>query len=114
MALQKYWIRGNDAARLERGITNLNKKLNQLSGGERQRVAIARALVHDPRLLIADEPTGNLDSGSGADILAILDRLHEEGKTIIVVTHDDNIAEHSERAIHLFDGWIKRQEYKNK
>jgi len=77
-------------------------------------VAIARALANDPLIILADEPTGNLDSESGADILHILDRLHEEGKTIIVVTHDDNIAAHTRRIIHLFDGRVKRQEHKKK
>ena len=83
----------------------------ELSGGQQQRVAIARALANDPLIILADEPTGNLDSQSGADILAILDRLHQQGKTLIAVTHDEGIASHSERVIHLLDGRIQRQEY---
>ncbi len=82
----------------------------ELSGGQQQRVAIARALANDPLIILADEPTGNLDSESGTDILVILDRLHKEGKTLISVTHDERIASHAERVIHLFDGKISKQE----
>ena len=87
---------------------------SELSGGEQQRVAIARALGNEPLIVLADEPTGNLDSESGSEILKILDRLHQQGKTLIVVTHDENIAAHSERIIRLFDGGIKEQEYKRR
>jgi putative ABC transport system ATP-binding protein len=83
----------------------------ELSGGQQQRVAIARALGNDPLIILADEPTGNLDSTSGADILTILDRLHSEGKTMIVVTHDEGIATQAERVIRLFDGRVAKEEF---
>ena len=83
----------------------------ELSGGQQQRVAIARALANDPLIILADEPTGNLDSESGAEILAVLDNLHEQGKTLIAVTHDEGIAAGAQRVIRLLDGRIKKQEY---
>tara|TARA_Y100001960_G_scaffold298974_1_gene346725 strand:- start:338 stop:1027 length:690 start_codon:yes stop_codon:yes gene_type:complete len=81
-------------------------KPNELSGGQRQRVAIARALVNNPSIILADEPTGNLDSKSGHEIMNILDDLHDRGNTIILVTHEDQIAQHAHRVIRLFDGKI--------
>ncbi len=84
----------------------LNYFSNQLSGGEKQRVAIARALVNEPKLIFADEPTGNLDSKSGTQIMQILEDLNKEGKTIILVTHEQDTADHAKRIIKLRDGQI--------
>ena len=83
---------------------------SEMSGGQRQRVAVARALVTHPSILLADEPTGNLDSATGREIMSLFDRLHSEGNTLIVVTHEPHIARHARRVIHLSDGNIVKDE----
>lgn len=88
----------------------MNHKPNELSGGQRQRVAIARALVNNPSIILADEPTGNLDSQTGLEIMALFDRLHAQGNTIVLVTHEHDISEYAHRVIHIKDGQVYRDE----
>jgi putative ABC transport system ATP-binding protein len=88
----------------------MHHKPNELSGGQRQRVAIARALVSSPSIILADEPTGNLDSKTGEEIMQVLEEIHEKGNTIILVTHEEYIAEHAARIIRLRDGLVEKDE----
>ncbi len=90
--------------------TRMYHKPSELSGGQRQRVAIARALVNNPSILLADEPTGNLDSATGAEIMSVFDRLHQAGNTIVLVTHEHDIAMHAHRVLHIRDGKIEKDE----
>ena len=83
---------------------------NQLSGGQKQRVAIARAMINNPKILLADEPTGSLDSKSGLAIMELFQQLNDEGMTVIMITHNEKVARFAKRIIHLFDGEIIREE----
>ena len=102
--------RARDALRAVDLELRMHHKPNELSGGQRQRVAIARALVNHPSILLADEPTGALDSATGNEIMALFARLHQEGNTIVLVTHEADIAMHAHRIIHIRDGKVERDE----
>ena len=106
---EKMAIATNEQVGLSDRMTH---KPNELSGGQRQRVAIARALVNRPSIILADEPTGNLDSKTSIDIMGLLDDIHKKGNTVIVVTHEEDIAKHAARIVRLFDGEIA-QDYHN-
>lgn len=109
------WSERDSAARARElaervGLANrTNHRPTELSGGQQQRVAVARALASDPIFLLADEPTGNLDSATGHEIMDLLNDLHKQGKNIIMVTHDEYVAEHADRIIHLADGKIAKE-----
>ena len=102
--------RAIEALKLVELEDRMNHRPNELSGGHRQRVAIARALVNDPSIVLADEPTGNLDSKTGVEIMAVFERLHRKGHTIILITHEVDIAKHAHRVIHILDGTVERDE----
>ncbi len=104
--------RAIEALKLVELEDRMNHRPNELSGGQRQRVAIARALVNNPSIVLADEPTGNLDSKTGVEIMAVLERLHQKGHTIILITNERHIANYAHRVIHILDGAVERDERK--
>src|SRR5437764_7024131 len=104
--------RAKGALRLVDLESRMSHKPNELSGGQRQRVAIARALVNNPSIILADEPTGNLDSQTGSEIMALFDRLNSEGNTIVLVTHEHDISEYAHRIINIKNGAVERDEVK--
>jgi putative ABC transport system ATP-binding protein len=100
--------RANQALEKVELTSRASHRPNELSGGQRQRVAIARALVNNPSILLADEPTGNLDSKTGVEIMAVFDRLHANGNTIVLVTHEPDIAAYAHRVVHIRDGQVEK------
>jgi len=107
--LRAYHDQCMELARIVGLSERLHHRPSQLSGGQQQRVAIARSLVNDPLLILADEPTGNLDSRTGQEVLELIDTLNAQGKTIVLVTHDERIATRAHRVIHMRDGMIERE-----
>jgi putative ABC transport system ATP-binding protein len=92
----------------------MHHKPNELSGGQRQRVAVARALVNKPSIILADEPTGNLDSKTSYEIMALFDEIHQNGNTVILVTHEEDIAQHARRIVRLMDGLVESDTQQNR